>query len=83
MATKKFTTKARESIFGELIQHHITDSSHLLDALEFVESTQGLDIKLYPVQRVLLKLIFGIPMDKDEKEVPVYDIFCEIGRAHV
>ena len=77
MATKKFTTKARESIFGELIQHHITDNSNLLDALEFVESTQGLDIKLYPVQRVLLKLIFGIPMDKYEKEVPVYDIFCE------
>ena len=74
---KKFSAKTRESIFGELIQHHITDSSNLLDALEFVESPQGLDIKLYPVQRVLLKLIFGIPMDKDEREVPVYDVFCE------
>ena len=75
--TKKFTQKSRDSIFGDLVQHHITDNSNLLDALDFVESPQGLDIKLYPVQRVLLKLIFGVPMDKDEREVPVYDIFCE------
>jgi hypothetical protein len=74
---KKFNLKTRESIFGELIQHHITDSTNLLDALDFVESPQGLGIKLYPVQRVLLKLIFGIPMDKNEHEVPVYDVFCE------
>ena len=77
MAGKKFSNQARESIFSGLIQDHITDSTNLLDALEFVESAQGLGIRLYPVQRVLLKLIFGIPMDKDEKEVPIYDTFCE------
>ena len=73
----KFTTKARESMFSNLVQHHITDNTTTLNALDFVESPQGLNIKLYPVQRVLLKLIFGIPMDMDEHEVPVYDIFCE------
>lgn len=77
MAKKKFTTQARDSLFSGLIQDHITDSTTLMDALEFIESPQGLDIHMYPVQRVLVKLIFGIPMDKDEREVPIYDVFCD------
>ena len=77
MPKKKFSKDARESLFSGLIQDHITDSTNILDALEFIESPQGLSIQLYPVQRVLIKLIFGIPMDKDEREVPIYDTFCD------
>ena len=64
-------------MLGGLVDTHITDSTTLLNALEFIESPSGLNITLYPVQRVLIKLIFGIPMDWDEREVPVYDQFCE------
>ena len=64
-------------MLGGLVDTHITDSTTLLNALEFIESPSGLNITLYPVQRVLIKLIFGIPMDWEEREVPVYDQFCE------
>lgn len=77
MNRKRFSASARESVLGSLVDNHITDGANLLNAVEFAESPQGLGISLYPVQRVLLKLIFGIPMDWDEKEVPVYDVFCE------
>lgn len=74
---KKFSAKSRESILGGLVEHHITDGSNLMNALEFIESPGGLGITLYPVQRVIVKLIFGIPMDWQEQEVPVHDIFCD------
>lgn len=73
----RFSQKSRDSVLGGLIDHHITDGSNLMNALEFIEGPAGLNIKLYPVQRVIIKLIFGIPMDWEEREVPVYDMFCE------
>ena len=77
MTRPRFSQKARESVLGGLVDTHITDNTTQLNALEFIESSGGLNISLYPVQRVLIKLIFGIPMDWNEKEVPVYDQFCE------
>jgi hypothetical protein len=74
---KRFSAKARESVLGGLVDHHITDGSNLMNALEFIESPAGLGITLYPVQRVIVKLIFGIPMDWNEREVPVHDMFCD------
>ena len=74
---KRFSTKARESVLGGLIDHHITDGSNLMNALEFIESPSGLGTTLYPVQRVIVKLIFGIPMDWKEQDVPVHDIWCD------
>ena len=73
MTRPRFSQKARESVLGGLVDTHITDNTTQLNALEFIESSGGLNISLYPVQRVLIKLIFGIPMDWNEKEVPVYD----------
>ncbi len=74
---KRFSGKARDSVLGGLVEHHITDGSNLMNALEFIESPGGLGITLYPVQRVIVKLIFGIPMDWNEHEVPVHDMFCD------
>ena len=77
IVANKFGVQARGSLLGSLVDPHITDGSDLLNAIEFMESPSGLDLTLYPVQRVAVKLIFGIPMDWDEREVPVYDQFCE------
>lgn len=74
---KRFSQKARESVLGSLVDTHITDGSNLKNALEFIERPDGLGLKLYPVQRIIMKLIFGIPMDWEEQEVPVYDMFCD------
>lgn len=39
----------------------------LTDIIEFVESTWGLSFRLYPVQRVFLKVAHGIPLDDTVK----------------
>lgn len=77
MPVKRFSQQTRESRLGQLVNSQITDGSNLMDALEFMESPMGLGLSLYPVQRVLTKLIFGIPMDKYERKVPIYDLWCD------
>jgi hypothetical protein len=74
---KAFSAKARESSLASIIGSHITDASELMNALDFIESPMGLGVNLYPVQRVLLKLSQGIPMDYRENIVPVYDAYGE------
>lgn len=74
---KRFSAKARDSVMAGWVDTHISDGNVLMNALEFIESPGGLNVELYPVQRVIIKLIFGIPMDWQEKEVPIYDKFCD------
>lgn len=37
----------------------------VVDIITFVESSWGLGMRLYPVQRVILKAMYGIPLDDD------------------
>jgi len=46
-------------------------SQEVADVIEFVESDWGLGVELYPVQRVILKAYYGIPLDDTEKTVQV------------
>ncbi len=60
--------KKREINFGELIQQSlkqraISSSNNQMNIIEFVESPWGLDFQLYPVQRIVLKCLYGIPLD--------------------
>jgi hypothetical protein len=77
MANKSFSVKARESILAGVVGSHISDGAELLNAVDFIESPMGLGVDLYPVQRILVKLIFGVPIDYKEKMVPVYDVYGE------
>jgi hypothetical protein len=43
------------------------------DDLDFVESPEGLGIQLWPVQRVILRVIFGVPFDYKPGPVAVMD----------
>jgi hypothetical protein len=74
---ERFSHKARTSALGKAIESVMEKSSSLLNAIDFIESPQGLNVHLYPVQRVIVKCIFGVPMDYKEGMVPVYDPFCE------
>ena len=73
----RFSHKARTSILGKAIESQMEKTSSLLNAIDFIESPQGLNVKLYPVQRVIVKSLFGVPMDYKEGMVPVHDVFCE------
>ena len=42
-------------------------------ALDFIESPQGLNMKLYPAQRLIVKCVFGIPVDYKEQKIVMWD----------
>ena len=60
---KRFSKTAQESVFGASIAEGIEDPSKLLNAVEFIEGPTGIGIVLRPVQRVIVKAIYGVPFD--------------------
>lgn len=80
-----FSKKTQGSLLGKLIDEQIDGSVEILNALDFIESQNGLGVQLYPVQRVLIRALFGIPFDYRPiseltgtwNYVPVYDKFRE------
>jgi len=52
---------------------NITPDRKPVDIITFVEAEWGLGIKLFPVQRIILKAHYGIALDDTKKNVPVSD----------
>lgn len=46
-------------------------SSDVVDIITFVESSWGLNLKLYPVQRVILKTHYGLALDDNPNDFPL------------
>jgi hypothetical protein len=44
-----------------------------VDIITFAEAQWGLNIKLFPVQRFILKTFYGLPLDDNEKNIIVPD----------
>ena len=65
------------SVFGRAIENAIEDASKLLNAIDFIESPQGLGIRLYPLQRLTVKCIFSVPLDYKPVTIPMWDVFRE------
>jgi len=61
----KFNKEAqRSSAFGKAISAGLTDTDRkLMNAIEFIEGPTGIGVTLRPVQRVITKCIFGVPLD--------------------
>jgi hypothetical protein len=74
---ERFSNKARTSSLGKAVESVMEKNSSILNAIDFIESSQGLNVHLFPVQRIIVKAIFGVPMDYKEQMVPVHDPFCE------
>src|SRR5271165_6989696 len=69
--------KKSGSLFGAVVSSTIDSNKTPLNAIDFIESPQGLGVKLYPVQRVIVKALFGVPFDYKPQEVPMWDLFHE------
>jgi hypothetical protein len=77
----------RNSAFGKAISAGLTDINRkLMNAVEFIEGPQGTGIVLRPVQRVIAKCIFGVPLDWRPEwadriplwgQVQMWDVFRE------
>jgi len=59
------------SIALEVGQGKRKNTGEVADIIEFVESEWGLGVKLKPVQRIILKAYYGIPLDDEVANVPV------------
>jgi hypothetical protein len=49
----------------------------MMNALEFATTSGGLCIPLYPLQKFLLKLIFGVPLDYQPEKITIWSRFRE------
>src|SRR5271170_8145531 len=84
--SKRFSKTAKDSVFGAAIAASIVDPSKLQNAIDFIEGPGGIGIVLRPVQRVIVKAIYGVPFDYKPEwtaripgwgMVPMYDMFRE------
>lgn len=50
-----------------------SESRDVVDIITFIESDWGLKMRLFPIQRVILKAHYGIPLDDQVRDVPVSD----------
>src|SRR5271154_2340580 len=84
--SKRFSKTAKDSVFGAAIAASIVDPSKLQNAIDFIEGPGGIGIVLRPVQRVIVKAIYGVPFDYKPDwtaripgwgMVPMYDMFRE------
>jgi hypothetical protein len=75
--SERFSHKARQSVLGKAIESVMDEGASLLNAIDFIESAQGLNVQLFPIQRIIVKAIFGVPMDYKEGDVPIHDAFGE------
>lgn len=58
-------------ITNEFMSGNTTD---IVDVLTFIESPWGLNIKLFPVQKFIIKSFYGIDLNNKEKNIKVPDI---------
>jgi hypothetical protein len=72
---ERFSRKTAGSVFGKIVHSTIQDSHEILNAIDFIESPLGLGITLYPVQRVIVKAIYGVPFDYKPVKVQMWDPF--------
>jgi len=47
----------------------------IFNIMEYIESGWGLNMKLYPVQRFLVKLYYFLPLDDQERNIQITDMF--------
>jgi hypothetical protein len=61
----KFSKEAQKnSAFGKAISAGLSDANKkLMNAIEFIEGPTGIGVVLRPVQRVITKCLFGVPLD--------------------
>jgi hypothetical protein len=72
---ERFSKRTANSTFGRIVRAAVDSGKSVLNATDFIESSQGLGIKLYPAQRTIVKVMFGVPLDYKPVVVPMWDKF--------
>jgi hypothetical protein len=66
-------------IINDIINREFLGNSErtLADVVSFCESDWGAKVKLFPIQRFVLKMFYGMPLDRENKTIAVFDKFRE------
>lgn len=72
MAKDKINTAFLSNLVSSY-QSKLNDGKTLADIITFVESSWGLGIPLLGMQKFLLKVFYGLPLESGEKYIPIYD----------
>ncbi len=73
----KQVRQSKGSAFASIIDASIDASVSRMNFVDFIQSPQGLPMKLYPVQYFLGKCLMGVPLDYKETKITVWDKFRE------
>jgi len=66
------------NLIAELAKEFISgNTEEVVDIVTFVEATWGLNIKLLPVQRFILKCLYGMELNGSDKTITVPDVTNE------
>lgn len=71
--SERFSSKNQNSVFGKIVQTALSDATVPLLATDFIESPQGLGVKLFPIQKLIVKSIFGQEMDDKTRNIEMWD----------
>lgn len=50
------------------------NNDEVVDVITFATANWGLNFKLFPVQRFILKCIYGMELDDQDKDIPIPDL---------
>ena len=51
----------------------ISEDAKIVDIITFSEASWGLNFTLFPMQRLILKVFYGLPLENTEKNIPLPD----------
>ncbi len=64
---------------GMVIIPPLAHAPRIFNVLDYIESSWGLQLDLFPVQRFIVKLYYHIPLDSKNKTIQITDMFgCEV-----
>lgn len=65
------------SLISEIAKEFVSGSREIVDIITFVEAPWGLNLKLFPTQKFILRCFYGMPLDNVTKNIPVPDLTNE------
>lgn len=66
-----------QNLIAEIAKEFVSGNSEVVDIVTFCEAPWGLNVKLFPTQRFVLKAFYGLPLDSTNRDIPVPDVTNE------
>lgn len=72
MQNDKINTNFLSGLVNEY-RSKISEDTKIVDIITFAEASWGLNFNLFPMQKLILKVFYGLPLDNEDKNIPLPD----------